>query len=107
MTTTPVEIRRVENREVHITWADGHKTVFTNRYLRENCACAACVHEFTGQRILKPASVPSDIRALEISLVGRYAVQFRWSDGHSTGIYPFDRLRALCPCESCQRGGAQ
>ena len=107
MSTTPVEIHRVENRELHILWADGHRTVFTNTYLRENCPCAACVSEFTGQRILKPASVPSDIRALEISLVGRYAVQFRWSDGHSTGIYPFDRLRALCPCESCQGGGAQ
>ena len=71
MSTPPVEIRRVENRELHILWADGHRTVFTNTYLRENCPCAACVHEFTGQRILKPASVPSDIRALEISLVGQ------------------------------------
>ena len=89
MKTTPVDIRRVENREVHITWADGHKTMFRNKYLREKCACAACVHEFTGQRILKPAAVPPDIRTLEISLVGRYAVQVRWSDGHSTGIYSF------------------
>ena len=30
----------------------------------------------------------------DIALVGRYAVRIRWSDGHSTGIYPFDRLRA-------------
>lgn len=104
METTPLEVRRVEDREVHITWADGHKSVFQNTYLRENCACATCVNEFTGQRMLNPRLVPSDIRALEISLVGRYAVQFRWSDGHSTGIYPFERLRALCPCEACQAG---
>ena len=105
METTPVEIRRVENREVHISWADGHKSVFTNKYLRETCRCAACVNEFTGGRILKPESVPADIRAEEISLVGRYAIWVRWSDGHSTGIYPFDKLRAACACETCRRAG--
>jgi len=67
--------------------------------------CAACINEFTGARILKPESVPADIRAEEISLVGRYAIQFRWSDGHSTGIYPFDTLRAACACETCRRAG--
>ena len=103
MDTTPVEIRRVEDRELHIAWADGHKSILPNAYLRENCACAACVHELTGERMLNPRAVPADIRAVEISLVGRYAVQIRWSDGHSTGIYPFDRLRALCPCDVCHR----
>ena len=103
----PVEIRRVENREVHILWADGHRTVFTNKYLRENCPCAACVNEFTGERVLRPESIRSEIRAEEISLVGRYAVQFRWSDGHSTGIYSFDKLRAECACESCRPAGAR
>ncbi len=49
--------------------------------------------------------VPADIRAEEISLVGRYGIQFRWSDGHSTGIYPFDTLRAACACETCRRAG--
>ena len=107
MKTTPVEIRRVENREVHISWADGHKSVVTNKYLRETCRCAACVKEFTGERILKPESVPADIRAEEISLVGRYAIPVRWSDGHSTGIYPFDTLWAVCACETWWRGGVR
>jgi DUF971 family protein len=99
---TPLEIRRVEDREVHVRWADGHASVFPNAYLRGHCACALCVNELTGERTLNPASIPPTVRALEVSLVGRYAVQFRWSDGHSTGIYPFDRLRALCPCEACR-----
>ena len=30
-----------------------------------------------------------------IQPVGRYAIQIRWSDGHDTGIYPFERLRRL------------
>jgi DUF971 family protein len=31
-----------------------------------------------------------------VNIVGRYAVQIDWSDGHSTGMYHFDRLRDLC-----------
>jgi DUF971 family protein len=102
MDANPLEIRRVDDREVHITWADGHRSVYTNKQLREVCPCAACVNELTGQRMLDPASVRPDIRAHEIGLVGRYAVRFRWSDGHGTGIYPFQKLRAECPCEACR-----
>lgn len=104
MSTVPVEIRRVEDREVHITWPDGHRTVYANQRLRESCLCAACVHEVTGQRLLDPRTVRPDIRAEAISLVGRYAIQIRWSDGHATGIFPFERLRADCPCETCRAG---
>jgi DUF971 family protein len=89
----PVEIRRVEGREIHVTWTDGQRSVFSNKALRERCPCAGCVHELTGQRLLNPASVPSDIRADEITLVGRYAIRIRWSDGHATGIYTFQKLR--------------
>jgi len=106
VSATPVDIRRVENREIHILWADGHRTVFTNRFLRQTCPCAGCVSELTGERVLRPESVRPDVRAEEISLVGRYAIQIRWSDGHSTGIYSFEKLRAECPCEACRPGGA-
>ena len=34
-------------------------------------------------------------------LVGHYALQIFWSDGHSTGIYTFEYLRGLCPCPYC------
>ena len=35
-------------------------------------------------------------------LVGRYALQIYWNDGHSTGIYSFDYLRNLCSCPQCE-----
>lgn len=105
MDAQPVEIRRVDGREVHVTWADGHRSVYANKALREVCPCAGCVHELTGERMLDPRTVRADIRAEAIALVGRYAVQITWSDGHSTGIYTFQRLRADCPCEAC-RGAA-
>jgi ATP-binding protein involved in chromosome partitioning len=100
---SPVEIRRVEEREIHVTWADGHRSVYSNRALRERCPCAGCVHELTGRRLLDPGSVRPDIRAEEITLVGRYAIRIRWSDGHATGLYTFQQLREWCPCAACRK----
>jgi DUF971 family protein len=34
-------------------------------------------------------------------MVGRYAVAFSWSDGHSTGIYPYGYLLGICECDAC------
>ena len=99
---TPVEIRRVDDREIRVTWSDSHLSVFPNKMLRERCPCAGCVHELTGQRLLDPRAVREDIRADAIELVGRYAIRVRWSDGHGTGIYTFQRLREWCPCDACR-----
>jgi DUF971 family protein len=54
-----------------------------------------CVDEMTGRPRLVPNAVPADIMPLAIHYVGRYALQFNWSDGHQTGIYPFEYLRRL------------
>ena len=99
---SPVEIRRSDDHEIHVEWADGHRSVFPNKVLRERCPCAGCVHELTGERLLDPRTVCPDIRAEEIALVGRYAIRIRWSDGHGTGIYTFQRLREWCPCDACR-----
>ncbi len=85
----------LDEQNVRVTWSDGHVSDFTATYLRVNCGCAECVEEWTNRRLLDPASVPADLRAEDYLLVGRYAVQFLWSDAHYTGIYPFDTLRAL------------
>jgi DUF971 family protein len=49
-----------------------------------------------GERVLKAESVSETIEIRDISIVGRYALNFRWSDGHETGIYSFRYLRELC-----------
>ena len=62
------------------------------------------VHSLFGpEGIGDPAQilVPDDTQAVNVELVGRYAIQFTWSDGHSTGIYSFDTLREICPCSEC------
>lgn len=78
-----------------IRWADGVTSEFTPWLLRTRCPCAGCVDEMTGIRTLSPESVSRDIYPEAIHYVGRYALQFVWSDGHSTGIYPFEFLREL------------
>ena len=36
--------------------------------------------------------------------VGHYAYKIAWNDGHDTGIYTLENLRALCQCSACQAG---
>jgi ATP-binding protein involved in chromosome partitioning len=93
--TTPLEIAQKGPRELSIKWADGSLSVYPVRELRLACLCASCVDEWTGENRLDPTSVPEDVQPLKIESVGRYAIQIEWSDGHSSGIYPFRRLRAL------------
>ncbi len=94
---TPTAIRQQGPRELSIVWSDGVESVYPVRELRLDCGCAQCVDEWTGEGRLDPASVPEDVHPVNIQSVGRYAIQIRWSDGHETGIYPFRRLRELCP----------
>ena len=91
----PAKISQPNQAEIEIQWNDGQKSVYSARALRLACPCASCVHEVTGQRLLDPASVPADVRALAIHPVGRYALQVNWSDGHNTGLYGFEYLRKL------------
>lgn len=98
----PVEIGRANESDVKIRWQDGHESVYPARELRLACPCAGCVDEITGQVRVIATGIPQNVRPLKIDLVGRYAISIVWSDGHATGIYPFDRLRKMCPCEGCQ-----
>ncbi len=89
------EIRQPSRQQLVIKWSDGKESAYAAYDLRLACPCANCVEEMTGKKRLDPASIPKDVWPTSISPVGRYAVNFVWSDGHSTGIYTFDHLRAL------------
>lgn len=99
---TPVRIRRVDPGRIEIEWRDGHTAEYPTRYLRGNCACAHCVDERTGKRLVSIEQIPADVGYSSVQLVGNYAMQIRFSDGHDTGIYSWDLLRAICPCEACR-----
>ena len=87
---------------MRVTWQDGHESVYALRWLRANCPCVECKggHGSMGT----PANLdlmrnppPSDVFIEKIVLVGSYALQFQWSDGHDTGIYTWAYLRGCDP----------
>ena len=86
---------------LRINWGDGHESIYRPHGLRMSCPCAGCVDEFTGRRMLTSAMVRPDVYPTAIHYVGRYALQFVWSDGHDTGIYTYELLRGSCGCEVC------
>ncbi|HET9480190.1 MAG TPA: P-loop NTPase [Candidatus Polarisedimenticolia bacterium] len=90
----PLELRVAEDA-VELRWSDNHASRYPFRALRQACPCAACVDEWTGEPRMNPDQVPRDVKVLDIRHVGRYAFQFSFSDGHATGIYSYDKLRAL------------
>ena len=94
------------NNTLAIVWSDGHVSAYPYPYLRDRCPCASCTgHDYAPVgKPSEPALLPMFQKALKperAELVGRYAVQIYWNDGHSTGIYSFDYLRELCPCGEC------
>src|SRR4051812_22540608 len=92
---TPCDLKALrDERVLRVVWADREDAVpFT--FLRAECQCAQCVNEWTGERMLDPATIPADISIERMELVGNYAVRVYWSDGHQSGLYTWERLRAL------------
>ncbi len=95
---------------VEITWSDGHTSRYDFPYLREHCPCAVCNDERAKKESLTASTGGAALpmfkpraTARSAKAVGSYAIHIEFSDGHSTGIYSFDHLREICPCESCGR----
>ena len=99
--TTPRDIK-AKDGFIQILWSDEHASRYSGRDLRLSCRCAACVDEWTHENIIVADHVPPVIKPTAIQVIGNYALQFNWSDGHSTGIYTYDYLRELCPCPTCR-----
>jgi DUF971 family protein len=105
---------------IDIVWSDTHASHFDFAYLREECPCAMCnderhkklareEHEGQEKQIAAPAAssllpmFKPKITAKAAHAVGNYALQIDFNDGHATGIYSFDFLRTICPCDGCAR----
>jgi DUF971 family protein len=107
-----VKVHLSTGEGVTIAWKDGHVSRYSFPYLRDACPCALCDEERTkanrepGQpaetaanqlRVYKAAAKP-----LSAEGVGKYAIKFNWNDGHQLGIYSWQWLREICPCEECR-----
>jgi DUF971 family protein len=94
----PVDIRYDNARgRLEITWADGAEGVYGYEFLRWRCPCAACAGEMgqPGQLQYVDRLRPEQYQLRSLEPVGLYALRPVWADGHDTGIYTFERLRAL------------
>ena len=98
---------------VDIAWSDGHASHYEFDYLRDHCPCATCDDERrkkaeisqhvsggTGAAAALTMFKPKP-KARAAKAVGNYAVQVDFTDGHTTGIYSYDYLREICPCDAC------
>ena len=93
--TTATGLRRTDPRTLSVLWEDGRKGDFDVRDLRLACPCALCVEEMSGRPLLDPSKVRPDVAPVTLTSVGSYGITIKWNDGHSTGIYSFENLRAL------------
>jgi DUF971 family protein len=97
MPLEPKNIQQIGD-ELAIAWNDGTESYFDLEFLRRACPCAACGGE---PDVLGNVSRPhvnyteQSFHLAGFDLVGGYALQPRWGDGHSSGIYSFTYLRRL------------
>jgi len=88
----------VIGNELALAWSDGDESYLSFELLRRSCPCAKCQGEPDAiGRIVKPdvSYGPRAFDLLKYEVVGGYALQCFWADGHNTGIYSFEYLRKL------------
>ncbi|MCF6334996.1 MAG: P-loop NTPase [Spirochaetales bacterium] len=84
-----------DDEKLKFVWSDGTRSEVKNIDLRADCGCAVCVDEYSGEKLLKREDLPSDVKPTDITPLGNYALKITWSDGHSSGIYPYKQIRKL------------
>ena len=99
MRIEPKTLQLIGN-ELCIAWNDGAESYLPVELVRRACPCASCGGEPDVMGNLVRPHVTYTTASFELqswSFVGGYAVQFRWGDGHGSGIYAYQYLRRLAP----------
>jgi DUF971 family protein len=81
----------LNGESLEIRWDSGRTQHLRAAGLRVLCPCATCRHLTMA---LEPSMFPG-LKMEKVELVGSYALQLTFSDGHSQGAYSFDRLLEL------------
>lgn len=101
MKPTPIEIELEPGKRLLIRWSEGESSAVSLVRLRQACPCAACrTARSQEERATLPlaAAAPQQadmVAVTDLELVGRYGLRITWKDGHSAGIYGFEKLREL------------
>ena len=95
----PQKINVTKAKSLKIKWDDESATELDLKYLRDECPCASCKGEtilLKTYRPPKPSVITSEMYEIKnIEVVGDYAIQISWKDGHNTGIYSWEYLQKL------------
>ena len=112
ISTDPLHLAISKSKGISIDWTDGHASKYSLEYLRDNCPCAGCTgaHGTEPQRTDYSSPQPANpfqmyrpkLKMDDIEEVGSYAIRIKWNDGHSAGIYSWQHLREICPCDACK-----
>jgi DUF971 family protein len=112
-----VKVQLQAGTGVEIEWKDGHLSRYTFPFLRDACPCALC-DEDRGKAGREPGEPPhakpgelvmfkAAAKPVSAEPVGKYALKFKWNDGHELGIYSWQFLRGVCPCAECRGAKAK
>ena len=102
MRLLPTNIQHIGS-ELAIAWNDSTESFLNIELLRRACPCAACGGEPDVLGNIERPNVSYTDASFELlgwELIGGYALQPRWHDGHSTGLYSFQYLRRLAAASS-------
>lgn len=98
----PNSIRVRKEEGVTILWSDGTHSTYPAAHLRR-LSPSAEARELRKSLATNPLTVlptapdTGPIQAVDVELVGNYALRIRFSDGHSTGLYTWEYLRQIDP----------
>jgi ATP-binding protein involved in chromosome partitioning len=94
-TPPPAAIDVDRDLAITLRWADGSLDRYALEELRVNCPCAECRgRREQGRPVWPDSGSPRPLRVEHAELVGGWGLSITWNDGHSTGIYSWELLRA-------------
>lgn len=87
----------VVGNELALAFEGGREIYLSLSLLRNHCPCAACsdLHGIGSVVVSPKADGMRETTLMDIQVVGSYAIQLHWQDGHSAGIYSYDYLCRL------------
>jgi DUF971 family protein len=96
----PTALELTPDNRLVIDWSDGQRRTYTIRELREACPCATCREKRSQPTDPLALPVLKQVQQQPLTIagmqpMGNYAYSIAFSDGHDTGIFAFDLLRAL------------
>ena len=94
LATIPEEVR-YDDTNLRIKWKDGKECSYNILMLRKQCPCVTCRGGY-GPDVTRTTENITSISISAWKKVGRYGIQFTWSDNHHDGMYTYDALRSAC-----------